>query len=74
MAKPMKFIGILSIYTCELNTIRADLDYMISKHDITNENILVWNDSLSSLQSLETGKSISRPELLTKYPVKYERP
>ena len=51
----------LSVYTSELVAIREGLRFI---RDNNIQNAIILSDSLSALQSLETGKSISRPNLL----------
>ena len=51
----------LSVYTSELVAIREALRFI---KDNKIQNSIILSDSLSTLQSLETGRSLSRPNLL----------
>ena len=54
----------ISIYSAELTAIYISLEWLLTNPTHCCSNILIASDSLSGLQSLQTGKSAQKPNLI----------
>jgi len=55
-----------SVYTAELTAIKLTLTYITQHHNTANTKVVILSDSLSSLTSIDVGRSASKPNLLNK--------
>ena len=63
--KSMRLNDKLTIFACELTALKLALDWIKNELDSNNDkNFVIFSDSLSSLQSIASGKTKSRPDLL----------
>ena len=53
-----------TVYTAEMTAIKLTLEYIINANISADTRVAVFSDSLSSLTSIETGRSSSKPNLL----------
>ena len=66
LKKGVSFDHRVSIYSCEISAINIVLEWLSnrSKDMFTSTNVTIFTDSLGTLQSLTSGKSHTRPEIL----------
>lgn len=66
--KGMKFDNKVSIYSCELSAIGIAMKWLILQLEKPQcpQNVLILSDSLCSLQSIKSGHSKSRSEILSR--------